>query len=115
MVESLSTDCDQYLNSTPSSSIHPSSRQPATRSILCCSAFILYLATSLIMGSVTVLFATLFWYYELVLEMIAVVYCSIEQSPLRNLTVISYRHRHSRVADSTAMLLDVDDVPRDIS
>ena len=126
MAESLWTDCEQYLSSTSSSIIyprreqatrsmliiHPSGRQPATcKTILCCSAFILYLATSLILGSATVLFATLIWYYELVLEMIAVVYCSIEQSPLRNLAVISYKHRptrNTRVADS--MLLD-DDVP----
>ena len=112
MVESSSTiPGDQYLSSTSSSIIYPRRREPATRSMLCCSAFILYLATSLILGSATVLFATLIWYYELVLEMIAVVYCSIEQSPLRNLAVISYKHRptrNTRVADS--MLLD-DDVP----
>ena len=111
MVESSSTDCDQYLRSTSSSIIHQSNRQPATCKSILCSAFILYLATSLILGSVTLLFATLIWYYEMVLEMIAAVYCSIEQSPLRNLAVVSYQHRHTRstrVADST--LLDVDDV-----
>ena len=67
------------------------------------------------MGSAIVLFATLFWYYELVLEMIAVVYCSIEQSPFRNLAVIHSQHKHTRttrVADSTATLLDADNVPR---
>lgn len=106
MVESSSiNNFDQCLSSTSSSIIDPSNRQPAPcKSILCCSAFILYLATSLILGSVTLLFATLFWYYEMVLEMIAAVYCSIKVSPLRNLAVVSCQHRDS-------MMLD-DNVPR---
>ena len=114
MVESSSTDCDQYLRSTSSSIIHQSNRQPATCKSILCSAFILYLATSLILGSVTLLFATLIWYYEMVLEMIAAVYCSIEQSPLRSLAIIPSQHRHirnTREANSTEMSLDVDDVP----
>ena len=113
MAESLLTDCDQCLSSTSSSIIYPR-REPAIRSMLGCSAFILYLATSLILGSVTLLFATLIWYYEMVLEMIAAVYCSIEQSPLRSLAIIPSQHRHirnTREANSTEMSLDVDDVP----
>jgi len=95
MADSLLTDCDQCLSSTSSSIIYPR-REPAIRSMLGCSAFILYLATSLVMGSVTLLFATLICYYELVLEMTAAVYCSIEQSPLRNLAVASYQHRYKK-------------------